>query len=315
MTDILTTVLPVFGLIIVGYLAVRLNRVKRSAAEGLTQYVFVIAVPSLLFRTMVEVSPPVSAPWGLWGAYFGAVFIVWALTVLAARALKMLPGEQSASAAMSSGFSNLVMLGLPIVYAHYGPEAALAAALIISIHAPLQWTSATLAIEWQRQSESLRWGALVKGLARDLLSNPIVFALLAGTLWRMTGLGLNPVADTMLSMLGESGVPAALVALGFSLAALPLSGQIRPALLIVGMKMLVMPLVAFVLAHYVFALSPLWQAVSVLFASLPTGANGYLFAMRYNAAVAPVSAAIGIGTALAAITVPVLLWVLDKTLL
>jgi malonate transporter len=314
MTEILATVLPVFGLILLGFLAMRAGVVKQSASEGLSQYVFVVGLPALLFRTMVEVNPPQQAPWGLWASYFGAVIVVWILTVLMSRLLHMLPGEESTSAAMGAGFSNLLMLGLPIVYGHYGPEATLAAALIISIHAPLQWMGATLIMEWQRQRSGLNYASLLKGLMWDLIRNPIVMALIAGSLWRQTGLGLTPVVKSMLTMLSESSVPTALVALGFSLAILPLAGQIRPALLIVFLKMLVMPLVALSLG-LILSVPPMWVAVAVIFAAIPTGANAYLFATRYRAALAPVSAAIGIGTALAAITLPLVLWLLDNFLL
>jgi predicted permease len=314
MNEILATVLPVFGLILMGYAAMRAGLVKQSASEGLSQYVFVIGLPALLFRTMVEVNPPQQAPWGLWASYFGAVIVVWLLTIVLARTFRMLPGEESTSAAMGSGFSNLLMLGLPIIYGHYGAEATLAAALIISIHAPLQWTGATLVMEWQRQRSGLNYKSLLKGLVWDLIRNPIVMALIAGSLWRQTGLGLTPVLKSMLTMLSESSVPAALVALGFSLAILPLAGQIRPALLIVFLKMLVMPLVALALG-LAFAVPPLWIAVAVIFAAIPTGANAYLFATRYQAALAPVSAAIGIGTALAAVSLPLVLWLLDNFLL
>ncbi len=314
MTEILATVLPVFGLILMGFATMRAGLVKQSASEGLSQYVFVIGLPALLFRTMVEVNPPQQAPWGLWACYFGAVIVVWILTILLARSLRLLPGEETTSAAMASGFSNLLMLGLPIIYGHYGADATLAAALIISIHAPLQWMGATLVMEWQRQRSGLNYASLLKGLAWDLVRNPIVMALIAGSLWRQTGLGLTPVVKSMLTMLSESSVPTALVALGFSLAILPLAGQIRPALLIVFLKMLVMPLVALALG-LAFAVPPLWIAVAVVFAAIPTGANAYLFATRYRAALAPVSAAIGMGTAFAALSLPLILWLLDNLLL
>lgn len=314
MNEILATVLPVFGLILLGFAAMRAGLVKSSASEGLSQYVFVVGLPALLFRTMVEVNPPKSAPWGLWTSYFGAVIFIWLVTLALARALRMLPGEEATSAAMASGFSNLLMLGLPIIYGHYGPEATLAAALIISIHAPLQWTGATLAMEWQRQRSALNYGQLLKGLAWDLMRNPIVMALIAGSLWRQTGLGLTPVINTMLTMLSESSVPAALVALGFSLAILPMAGQIRPALLIVFLKMIIMPMIALALG-LAFAVPPLWIAVAVIFAAIPTGANAYLYATRYQSAVSPVSAAIGIGTALSVLTLPLLLWLLDNYLI
>jgi malonate transporter and related proteins len=45
-----------------------------------------------------------------------------------------------------------------------------------------------------------------------------VLALLLGSLWRATSLGLHPVPDRFLELLGEAGIPTALVALGLTLA-------------------------------------------------------------------------------------------------
>ena len=43
------------------------------------------------------------------------------------------------------------------------------------------------------------------------------------------------------------------------------------------LKLLVMPLIAWVLAFKVFALPPVAAGVVVLFAAMPTGANAYIF--------------------------------------
>ena len=49
----------------------------------------------------------------------------------------------------------------------------------------------------------------------NLARNAIVLGLIAGSLWRVTGLGLHPIAERMLSMLADASVPTALFALGF----------------------------------------------------------------------------------------------------
>jgi hypothetical protein len=57
-----------------------------------------------------------------------------------------------------------------------------------------------------------------------------------------------------------------------------------------------------VLAYHVFLLPPVAAAVVVLFSAMPTGANAYLFATRYNRVVNSTSGAAALGTILAAIT-------------
>ena len=66
MTAILTTILPVFGLIALGYLAARVRYITATAAQGLTQFVFNIAIPALLFRTIVLMADQPVSPWPLW---------------------------------------------------------------------------------------------------------------------------------------------------------------------------------------------------------------------------------------------------------
>ena len=80
---------------------------------------------------------------------------------------------------------------------------------------------------------------------------------------------------------------------------------------LIGLKMILMPLLVLVLSHYVFHLQPLWAKIAVLFAAMPTGANAFLFAQRNDEAVPAVSGAIAAGTAFAAVSASMLLYLMD----
>ena len=113
-------------------------------------------------------------------------------------------------------------------------------------------------------------------------------------------------------MLADASVPTALFALGASLAGYSLKGSWDGMFAIIGLKMIVMPVLVFILGHYVFHLQTLWLEIAVLFAAMPTGANAFLFAQRNDEAVPAISGAIAAGTALAAITTSVLLYLMDR---
>ncbi|VAV91506.1 hypothetical protein MNBD_ALPHA08-914 [hydrothermal vent metagenome] len=309
MNAILITVVPVFLLIGLGYLAARFKLMEGAGVVGLNNFVFLFAIPALLFRTAMKVDIGASAPWRLWAAYFGAVAIIWLLAVLISPKIPSLRPAGGAAAAMGSSFGNLVMMGIPLSFAHYGEAAVVPAALIVAIHAPVHWFIATLRAEWVGRGRG-SLAATLKELVLSLAKNPIVMALVAGALWGATGLGLHPIADRTITMLGEAGVPAALFALGLSLAAFGLKGHMRGVSIILVLKMAVFPLVAAIMAFKVFDLPPLTASIIVLFACLPPGANAYLFATRYKASVAPVSGAIGVGTFVALFSVTAVLWLL-----
>jgi predicted permease len=310
MSLILVTVVPVFALIALGFAAARLRLIVDEAARGLSQFVFLFAIPALLFRTTAQVDAGDAAPWALWGAYFTAATAVWCVAALLARAVKPLSPAGGASAAIASTFGNLVMLGIPLAVGYFGEAAVLPAALIVAIHAPLHWFAATLLAEWAGRGTGKTFAALFGDLALSLIRNPIILALVGGTLWGLTGLGLHPVLDRSLELLGRAGVPTALFALGLSLAAHGLKGQLSGVYTILALKMALFPAIAWVLAQYLFRLPPLALGVVVLFAALPPGANAYIFAEQYRAAVAAVSGSIALGTALSILTVSLLLWLL-----
>lgn len=314
MTSILVTILPVFGLIGMGFLAARLRYITATAAQGLTQFVFNMAIPALLFRTIVAMEEQPVSPWPLWFVMFGGLAIVWILTTLVSRQAPELRRDGGAPAAMCATFGNVALLGLPLSVAHFGKEAAVPVSLILSIHAALLWFVATAQIETARQGHMPSWPLLLRELALNLARNPIVVSLAAGAAWRATGIGLHPVPDRLLDLLGTGGIPTALVALGLSLAFYDLRGQWSAISLLIALKMLLLPLVVWGLATFTVPLPPLWAKSAVLLAAMPTGANAYLFAQRYNSGTAAVSGSVALGTAIAIFSVSVLLWLIDAGL-
>ncbi len=312
MESILTTVLPVFGLIVLGFVFARLKLIDAATTRGLTQFVFMLAIPALLFRTVASMKPQEATPIGLWIAFFGGLAVTWILTTLISQKFDSLSASGGAAASMAAGFGNVALLGTPLALAHYGEAAAVPVGLILSIHAPLLWFAATLQREITRHSTTVSFKRLGRELFFSLAKNAIVIALAAAAIWRLTGLGLHPVADRMLSMLSDASIPTALFSLGLSLATYSLRGQWSGMTVLIAMKMVLMPILVFLSLYYVVSVPPFWAKVALLLAAMPTGANAFLFAHRNEESVAAVSASIALGTGLAAITVSLLLYLMDS---
>ena len=311
MQGIINTVLPVFGLIVLGIVFARARIVDGATARGLTQFVFMLASPAFLFRTVVTMKPQEAAPFGLWIVFFGGLAVTWVITALLSRKVKSLSPSGGAAASMAAGFGNLALLGTPLILSHYGEQAAIPLGLILSVHAPVLWFAALLHRELARHSGSFSMLKLARELFLNLASNGIVLALVGAAIWGQTGLGLHPVVDRILSMLSDASIPTALFALGLSLSTYSLHGQWSGMAVLIAMKMLFMPIMVFLLAHYLVSIPPFWAQIAILLAAMPTGANAFLFAHRNEESVAAVSAAIALGTGIAAITVSVLLYLMD----
>jgi malonate transporter and related proteins len=311
MNAIINTVLPVFGLIVLGYGLAKANIIDAMAGRGITLFVFNIAIPAFLFRTVATMAAQEAAPWSLWIAFFGGLSLAWTAAAVAARFIESLNVSGGAAASMATGFGNLALLGTPLALAHFGPSVGVPLGMILSVHAPLLWTAATLHRELTRNTATFSVADTAKSLFRMLATNAIIIALVAGGIWRLTGLALHPVPEKMLSMLADASVPTALVALGVSLAAYNLRGSWSGVFTLIALKMLAMPLFVYLIARYAVSLPPLWIKVAVLFAAMPTGANAFLFAQKNEEAVPAVSGAVALGTGFAAVTAAILLWLMD----
>jgi malonate transporter and related proteins len=311
LNSILTTVLPVFGMIVLGYGFTKARVFDAIAGKGITLFVFNVAIPALLFKTVATMEPQQSAPWGLWIAFFGGLAITWLVMAFVSRFFDGLSVSGGAAASMAAGFGNLALLGTPLALAHFGQAVAIPLGMILSIHAPILWFAAMLHRELARHSGSLSLGRTAKELFLSLATNAIVLALIAGSLWRATEFGLHPIVGSMLDMLADASIPTALFALGVSLAGYSLRGAWTGMFAIMATKMVLMPILVFILVRYTVDVPPLWAKVAVLFAAMPTGANAFLFAHRNEEAVAEVSGAIALGTGLAAITASILLYLMD----
>jgi malonate transporter and related proteins len=314
MLSLFTIIIPIFALILVGYLIVKTEYFSIAGQKGLAEFAFQIAIPVMLFRTIATAVPTDDKPSAILAAYFGAVFCTWILATLITHLVLRRPMEDAAAISMTSCYGNIVMLGIPLGLTAFGPTAAAPMAVILSVNTPILWLVGTIHIQVvSKTNDGRSVRELLIVLARDLLRNPLIIAMLSGLFWRFTGLGLTPALDKTLATLGGAGVPCALVALGGSLTQFQIKGQLPTLSAVVVLKLMVMPIIAWVLSKYIFGLSAIASGVTILFAAMPAGANAYLFANRYARAANSASGAVALGTLLAAFTAAYLISVLGPT--
>lgn len=303
-------VAPVFALIAAGYAAVLFRFVSEGAHKGISEFAFSIAIPALLFRTIVVSEFPDVSPWRMWGAYYGALAVTWiaALAISALLRERREDREDGVVFAIGSVYGNIVMLGIPLVLSALGNEAAGPMSLILSVNTPLMWLCGILQMELVSRKRTGSPFAIIRPVLADLAKNPLMLGIGFGVVWRFTGLGLTPVADKTIELLAQAGSPAALIALGINLFRFEVKGEMRSVAAMSALKLLAMPAVAFAMAR-LLNLPPVVTGVVVLFAAMPTGANAYIFAVQYQRMVNPVSGAVALCTLLAAVTLPVVVMV------
>ncbi len=304
MLSILETVLPIFGLVLCGYVVGRRRWMSEEAIKGLNTFVFYFAIPALLFRAMARGIGPVE--FTIVGAYFAGVLVTFLLALVVARLVFRTGPVEQVLFGMGSIFSNTVLLGIPLVFTVLGEAAGLQLMLIITFHAVIILPVITVLIELRRGAGQ-GWRRLFGQTFRAIALNPIILALLLGIAYGLTGAPLPGAAERFLALLGGAAAPCALFALGASLTSFELRGDIKETLAMVAMKLLVHPAVMAALAFWVFELPPLAATVAVITAAIPTGANVFIMARQYDIYLGRAASAVLISTALSVVTLTFLL--------
>ena len=298
---------PLFVLVFVGYGLVRWGHWTKTVSDALSRFVFAVALPALLFHLMSDLSklPPVDARLLL--AFFGSCLIVFAVGRVVAARLFRLDGVSQSVFALGGVFSNNVLLGLPLAKVSLGDAALPSVALVLVFNALTLWTLVTVSIEWARQG-SLSMDGFLK-TTKGVATNPIVAAIVTGTLFGLTGAQLPTMVDAPLSMLSQAAAPMALIALGMGLAEFDVRMGWRQSVAICVLKLIIQPLTVWCLAR-ALGLPPMETKVVVLLGSLAVGANVYLMSRQFKVMEGPVAASLVLSTALASITTPLVLTLL-----
>jgi predicted permease len=299
---------PLYAIVLLGYLIALWPGWRAQWTDWASKFVFAVALPALLFHMMSDLSalPPVDAR--LLIAFFGGCLIVFGVGRVVASQVFRMDGVGQSVFALGGVFSNNVMLGLPLAKLTLGAAALPSVALVLLFNSLSLWTLVSVSVEWARKG-SFTLAGLAK-TALGVLTNPIIAAILCGVGFGLSGYRLPQAVDFALLQLGKVAAPAALLALGLGLTRYGVREGFRYSLAICALKLLLMPLVVWALAH-ALGLPLLETKVIVLLAAMAMGANVYLVALQFETLQGPIASALVISTLLTALTTPVLLSALD----
>jgi malonate transporter len=287
MLAVAQNVLPVFLMIFLGWLIVATQYLKPEAGVALSELVFKLAVPVLIFRTLAQADFHGAFPIRLWVAYFGGVAVTWLVGHLVASKLFGADQRTATVTGVSSAFANTVFVGLPLVERVVGGEGLVAITILIAIHLPVMMIASSLLIERAERKDIGRPPAgmwvLLRYLAISLSRNPLVFGVIGGALWNLSGLPLTGVPGLMAEQISAIAGPAALISLGMAMHRYGAGGNLPMASAASALKLFMLPFCVMIFAR-LLGLSPDWQTALVLTAAVPTGVNAWLIAAQFRTA-------------------------------
>ncbi|MBA2693933.1 MAG: AEC family transporter [Rubrobacter sp.] len=305
MQVILDTALPFFALVFCGYGAGRFGLLSEASASGLNTFVFYFALPAFIF-VLLATTPIDEAL----NASFAAAYLMAGLGVAAVAAFLgvWLFASDKSSAVLrgaSASLGNTGYMGLPLIAAAFGNEAAVAMALGLTLEVIFMMPLAIILLEADKGPER-KLSDLVSTVALALVKNPIIIAIAAGAAVSFSGFDLFSPVGNFAELLGDAAGPCALFTLGATLAGRQLSGGLAEISYLTFFKLAAHP-AAMWATMTLFGVNPLWTNVAILAASLPVAANVFILARQYDTYIDRTSGAILVSTIVSVATVSALL--------
>lgn len=281
MQAVLNAVLPLFGLILTGYLCGRFGVFSRAATNILNRFAVYLALPALMFLAMAKIEPGQAGQTGFSLAFGGGIAATFALGF----ALSRWRGRRVAQAGiegLDASYGNVGFMGIPLCLLVFGPDSLPAAVVASLFTACALFLFAVALIEADLRGGS-GFGRAAGRISFSLLRNPLFLAPLAGLAVALAGLPLPAPVDRFADLLAGAASPCALVCIGLFLAQEGVVASDAPTIgVLVGLKLLFQPAVTALLAVHVFAVPPAWAYPAVLLSALPIGSGPFTIAKLYG---------------------------------
>lgn len=280
---ILMALVPVFFVLLLGFVAGKARIVDNGHVEGLNAFVMDFALPASLFAATA------SAPRdGITGQ--APVFLVFGVTMLVVylawylfeRTFFEVTRSDAAVQALTVGFPNLAGVGLPILSTVLGPAGIVPVAVALAtgsiIVSPVTLVIAEMSASRTRGTDAMA-SPVLTAIGRAF-AKPVVWAPALGVVLSLSDLKLDPLVHACLVLIGSAAAGVALFLTGLVLSAQALRIDWR-VVVATGAADILRPLLAVAIV-YGFHLGPDVAKTAILLAALPSGFFGILFAVNYR---------------------------------
>jgi hypothetical protein len=303
---VLDVVLPVFGIVLAGYLCGRFGLLGQASSEALNRFVYFVALPALFFVSMarVPVADVLNLPF--LAAFGGGVLIVSALSLPVSKAVFGNGLGPSGLHALSATFANTGYMGIPLLVTAFGQEAALPAIIATVLNGAVVMAIGIAVIEADL-ARGRGPARIVADVAGGVAKSPLVLSAVAGIAASALAMPLPNALVTFCEILGAAAPPCALFAIGLFLVGRGITRGLPEVAWLTALKLLVQPAVTWVIAVPLLHLDPLWAACAVILAALPTGSLVFVLASQYGVYVQRATAAILVSTVFSVVTLSALL--------
>lgn len=278
MTGVLSSFVVLIAVVAVGYLLARVGLFDAGATQVLARLTFYVSTPALLFTTLAEADVAELFTTTLL-ATAGSIAVVALVVVVVAGLLWGRPIADTAVAVLGSSYVNAGNLGIAVAAYALGDASLVAPVLLLQV---LVMAPIALAV---LDTASIAGRRSVLRVATQPVRTPITVSCLAGLVLSVTGTSLPALVLQPVELVARTAVPLALMAYGLSLHGSPRPGSdgtLRDLVLVVVLKVVVQPGVAYLLGRHALGLEGTPLLAVTVTSALPTAQNVFVYAATYG---------------------------------
>jgi predicted permease len=308
---ILNVALPIFGVILAGYLAGRWRILGGESSAALNAFVSYFALPVLFFGTLARTPVAAVLDPALMLGFGIAVLATFLLGMATTRLVSRATTKGGGLAAMSlqgiaASWGNVGYMGVPLCLAAFGEAGLPPAMLTVIVTAIVAMVLGVMLIELEVAAGRGPLRTFLRA-AFNVARNPLPVSIALGIAVSAAGLAMPTPVEKWLDLLGAAAAPCALFAIGLFLSDKSVRSGLAEASLAAAVKLLVQPLLALVVLPLFVTLDSVPGKVALLMAALPTAANAFVLARQFDRHIEQNSASVLLSTAFSVITVSALL--------
>ncbi len=310
MLQVFGLVVPLFGLVVLGYLSGRLRRIPVEGLAWLNFFVVYIALPALFFRLLSTTPVEEFSNTAYLATTTAVTFAVFWACVAVAR-WRSGDIREAAIQGFAGSYGNIGYMGPPLAIAAFGPEAGVPVALVFCIDNSMHFAHAPLlmALGGERGTSIPR---LIGGILWKIVSHPFIIATVVGITAAVYAWQPPAPVNDLLERLSAATAPCALFAMGVTAALRPLRRVPVELVWLVPIKLLVHPLAMYLVVSRVPDLPLVWLHTAVLMAALPAATNVFVIAQSYDVWKERASSAVVISTLISIMTVTGFLYLVQE---
>ncbi len=311
MIEVLNLALPFFGLIIIGFACGKIKQIPDTALGWMNFFIVYVSLPALFYRILAQTPLEQLAQVDFIVATTLSTFWVFAVAFAIGIAVTKGRIDQSTIAGLAGAYGNIGYMGPGLALSTLGPTAAVPVALIFCFDTLLLFSLVPFMMAIASpQKKSVASVALE--VVKRIGTNPLVIASVLGILSAAVHFQPPAAAEKLMLFLSNASAPCALFTLGVTVALRPLKKVPWEMPMLTTVKLVMHPIVVFVLLSAFGPFDQMWVDTAVLMAALPPALNVFVFARQYDTWVEQASTAVLVGTVVSVLTLTTVMWMVKS---